>query len=214
MIDPKNHLILALDVVDFERAALIAQSVAKYVDAIKVHWPIILTRGLGGIRGLSRLAPVIADLKLSDIPYTNRVASEMVFSSGASGIICQGFVGDDSVKGCMEAGGDVFVLVEMSHPGSKRFLSGHSEEIASMARDLGVAGIVAPGNRPERLRRYRQIVGQSLKILSPGIGAQGGSPGDAVAAGADFEIVGRAIYRSADPADAAKGIAEAIAEKA
>jgi len=214
MIDPKNHLILALDVVDFERAALIAQSVAKYVDAIKVHWPIILTRGLGGIRGLSRLAPVIADLKLSDIPYTNRVASEMVFSSGASGIICQGFVGDDSVKGCMEAGGDVFVLVEMSHPGSKRFLSGHSEEIASMARDLGVAGIVAPGNRPERLRRYRQIVGQSLKILSPGIGAQGGSPGDAVAAGADFEIVGRAIYRSADPADAAKGITEAIAEKA
>jgi orotidine-5'-phosphate decarboxylase len=36
-------------------------------------------------------------------------------------------------------------------------------------------------------------------ILTPGVGAQGGKPGEAVAHGADFEIVGRAIYQSSDP---------------
>ncbi len=213
MIEPKSHLILALDVMDMERAAKIAQSASGYIDAIKIHWPIILERGLRGIRGLSELAPIVVDAKLSDIPNTNRMACDMIFSAGATGVICQGFAGEDSVRACVDAGGDVFVLVEMSHPGSLAFISKHSREIAAMASQVGAAGIVAPGNRPKRLATYRKIIGPSLKILSPGIGAQGGKPGDAIANGADFEIVGRSIYRSSDPRNAARGIAEAIAER-
>lgn len=213
MLEPRSHLIFALDVVGIERAAKVAQSVAKHVDAIKIHWPIILTRGVAGIRGLSELSPVIVDMKLSDIPNTNRVACDILFSSGASGVICQGFAGEDSVKACIDAGGDVYVLVEMSHAGSLQFISKHSKEMAMMARDLGAAGIVAPGNRPKKLAAYRNIVGSDIRILCPGIGAQGGSPGNAVANGADFEIVGRAIYKSKDPGSAAKEIAEAIAER-
>ncbi len=213
MIEPKNHLILALDVIGIERAAKVAQLTAEYIDAIKIHWPVILERGLHGVRGLAELAPVIVDAKLSDIPSTNRVACEIMRCSGASGVICQGFAGEDSVRACVEAGGDVYVLVEMSHPGSLQFISKHSEEIARMARNVGASGIVAPANRPEKLASYREIVGPSMQILCPGIGIQGGNPGDAVAMGADFEIVGRAICSAKDPGLAAKEIAQAIASK-
>jgi orotidine-5'-phosphate decarboxylase len=48
----------------------------------------------------------------------------------------------------------------------------------------------------------RKIVGKR-KILSPGVGAQGGDAA-AVAALADGIIVGRAIYEAEDPAAAAE----------
>jgi orotidine-5'-phosphate decarboxylase len=100
----------------------------------------------------------------------------------------------------------------MTHTGSLRFINKSSEEIASMARFLGATGIVAPGNRPERITRYRSIVGPDLQILCPGIGAQGGSPVSAIASGADFLIVGRSIYSSDDPASAAEKIVRSIAD--
>ena len=214
MIEPKNHLILALDVIGIERAAKVAQATADYVDAIKIHWPVMLERGLHGVRGLAEVAPVIVDAKLSDIPSTNRVACEIIYSCGASGVICQGFAGEDSVRACVEAGGDVYVLIEMSHPGSLQFISKHSRQMALMAKKVGASGIVAPANRPEKLASYRKIAGPSMQILCPGIGVQGGNPGDAVASGADFEIVGRAICGAENPAQAAKEIAQAIARKA
>ena len=55
----------------------------------------------------------------------------------------------------------------------------------------------------------RAIVGDLL-ILAPGAGAQGGKPADAIAAGADYVIVGRAITESPEPAKAARGIADEI----
>lgn len=213
MIEAKNHLILALDVIGIERAAKVAQATAGHIDAIKIHWPVMLERGLHGVRGLAEVAPVIVDAKLSDIPSTNRVACEIIYSCGASGVICQGFAGEDSVRACVEAGGDVYVLIEMSHPGSLQFISKHSKQMAVMAKEVGASGIVAPANRPEKLASYRKIVGPSMQILCPGIGVQGGNPGDAVANGADFEIVGRAICGAEDPARAAKEIAQAIASK-
>lgn len=213
MLEPENRLILALDVEDIDLALKIAGEVRPYIDAIKIHWPIILSNGLGVVPEISKLAPVIIDAKLSDIPNTNRMACELMLSRGATGVICQGFAGEDSITACIETGLEVFVLVEMTHPGSLRFISGFSEEIASMAREVGAPGIVAPGNRPERIARYRSIVGPELRILCPGIGAQGGSPGDAIAAGADFEIVGRSIYRSEDPASSAEELARSIASR-
>ncbi len=214
MIEPKNHLILALDVIGLERAAKVAQATADYIDAIKIHWPVMLERGLHGVRGLAEIAPVIVDAKLSDIPSTNRVACEIIYSCGASGVICQGFAGEDSVRACVEAGGDVYVLIEMSHPGSLQFISKHSRQMAAMAKKVGASGIVAPANRPEKLASYRKIVGPSMQILCPGVGVQGGNPGDAVANGADFEIVGRAICGAEDPARAAKEIAQAVSSRA
>jgi len=47
-----------------------------------------------------------------------------------------------------------------------------------------------------------------MLIISPGVGAQGAPFGSAIRAGADYEIVGRAIYASQDPAAAAHAAVE------
>ncbi len=103
----------------------------------------------------------------------------------------------------------MFVVAEMSHPGAARFNASIADEIARLAVKMGAAGIIAPATRPERVRALRQIVGDRL-ILSPGVGAQGGSAGEVIAAGADFAIVGRAIYGDEDPGAAAERLGREI----
>jgi orotidine-5'-phosphate decarboxylase len=71
-----------------------------------------------------------------------------------------------------------------------------------MAVRCGAAGIIAPATRPERLAALRREVGPLL-ILSPGVGAQGGSASEALRMGADYVIVGRGIYGAEDPREAA-----------
>ena len=78
------------------------------------------------------------------------------------------------------------------------FTAPHAEEMAKMGVRCGVAGFIAPATRPERIADVRKIIG-NRKILSPGVGAQGGSASDAIKAGADYVIVGRAIYKADDP---------------
>lgn len=129
---------------------------------------------------------------------------------GASAVIAHGFTGSDSVRACVDASqGKVFIVTEMSHPGGKEFTQPNAERIAAIAREEGAMGIIAPATRPERIAKMREIVGD-MKIISPGVGAQGGKASDALRFGADFIIVGRAIYEAPDPAEAAKGIAEEI----
>jgi orotidine-5'-phosphate decarboxylase len=52
------------------------------------------------------------------------------------------------------------------------------------------------------VKAIRQVVGPNLSILSPGVGAQGGSATKALEMGADYVIVGRAIYGDPDPREA------------
>jgi orotidine-5'-phosphate decarboxylase len=49
-----------------------------------------------------------------------------------------------------------------------------------------------------------------MMILTPGVGAQGGSAADAIRAGADYIIVGRSIYQADDPGAAATELAGEI----
>ena len=46
--------------------------------------------------------------------------------------------------------------------------------------------------------------------LTPGAGVQGGTPSDAIAAGADYVIVGRAITEAPDPAGVARRMGQEI----
>jgi orotidine-5'-phosphate decarboxylase len=208
-----SRVILALDVTDPERARSIARAVKSDVDAIKAGWALFLSGGAELFRELAGLGYLLADLRTAEIPNTTRLIVEQVAAFGASGIITQGFVGEDSVRAAVEAAGgsEVFVITEMSHPGGAQFTALHAEEMAKMAVRAGAAGIVAPATRPDRVKVLRSLVGRKL-ILSPGVGVQGGKPADAIHAGADAVIVGRAIYESADPAGAASRIAREIRE--
>ncbi len=207
----KHRMIAAIDTRDVDRARLVAEAVRDHVDAIKVNWPLVLAGGLSVVKEFSRLGYVLCDLKVADIPNTNRLIVEQAMAAGASGVICHAFVGEDSVRACVEAAqpGEVFVVTEMSHPGGQEFTAGHAEDFARLAVRAGAAGIIAPATRPERVKVLRGLVGSKL-ILAPGVGAQGGRPADAILAGADAVIVGRAIYEAADPGAAAEAIEKEI----
>jgi orotidine-5'-phosphate decarboxylase len=90
----------------------------------------------------------------------------------------------------------------MSHPGATEFFHGcTAENIVKLAVACGADGIIAPATRPMRVKILRSFSG-TLKILSPGVGAQGGNP-DEIAKMVEGIIIGRAIYEAADPAAAA-----------
>jgi len=208
----KKHtrLILALDVTDRDSAIKIAQDVSEYVDAIKVGYPLVLAAGLDIIKDLAQYAPVIADFKVADIPNTDRLICEQVFNAGADAVIVHGFTGRDSLDACVKTardhGKDVYVVTEMSHPGGVEFFRPVAEDIARIAVDAGASGVVAPATRPERVNEIRKMIGSELFIISPGVGAQGGSAADVIRAGADWVIVGRSIYQADSPEDAAAKI--------
>lgn len=206
-----SRVILALDVTDCERAKEIVSQASPYIAFVKINWPIVLACGPEVITRLAEHIPVICDFKVADIPNTDRLIVEQAAERGASGIIVHGFTGSDSLEACVKAGHDagikVFVVSEMSHPGGREFTAGHAEEIVKIAAEHGADGIIAPATRPERLAEIRRIAGDML-ILSPGVGAQGGSAADSIRAGADYIIVGRGIYRAEKPSEAAKNYFE------
>jgi len=203
-----TELILALDVLTREEALSIAEKTAPYLDAIKIGYPLVLGAGLSVVQEIATLGlPLIADFKVADIPNTNRLITEHAFQAGFSAIIAQGFTGSDSAEACVETahdyGGRCYIVTEMSHPGALEFLSGdNAAKIAGMAVKCGADGIIAPATRPERVKALRDIVGDK-KILSPGVGAQGGNAAE-IAPLIDGMIVGRSIYNAEDPAKAAE----------
>ncbi len=209
-MEKNSRVILALDVTSRADAMRVVEAVADHVDAIKINWPLILAAGPDIIRDMSKVKAVICDMKIADIPNTNRLIVEQAMGRGASAVIAHGFTGDDSVKACVDAAkGQVYVVTEMSHPGGKQFTAPVADRLAALAKSAGASGIVAPATRPERIAALRKIIG-GLEIISPGVGAQGGRASDALRAGADYIIVGRAIYEAADPKAAAMAIAEEV----
>ncbi|HDZ36404.1 MAG TPA: orotidine-5'-phosphate decarboxylase [Thermococcus sp.] len=204
-----SRLILALDVYERERALEIAECTADYLWAIKVNWPLIIGSGLDIITELKQVTglPVIADLKLADIPNTNRLIASKVFEAGADYIIAHGFVGRDSVKAVMELGKTI-IVVEMSHPGAMEFIQPATEGLIEMANGLEPFGIIAPATRPERVAYIRSKLKDGIKVLTPGVGAQGGKAREVLKAGADYIIVGRSIYASENPRESARTLYE------
>ena len=202
-----SRLILALDVYERRKAVEIARKTAEYLWAIKVNWPLIMVSGLGIIRELRGATglPVIADLKLADIPNTNRLIARKVFEAGADYVIVHGFTGRDSVEAVMGLG-ETIVVVEMSHPGAEEFIQPATDGLIRMANELEPFGVIAPATRPGRISYIRSKLKPGIKILTPGVGAQGGKAGEALKAGADYVIVGRSIYESDDPGKSAAGI--------
>jgi len=88
---------------------------------------------------------------------------------------------------------------------------------AAQARDLGVDGLVCS---PEEVANLRRIVGAGFILVTPGIRSAGSDTGDqkrvatpaaAIAAGADYLVVGRPIIAAPDPKAAAAAIVAEIA---
>ncbi len=201
------------DLVD--RVCQLATAIEPYIAGLKLNYPLILGTGLEIVHKLKSVVPeipIIADLKVADIDNTNAWIARHTFSAGFDAIIVQGFIGNDAIQGVLTeaknyGGRGVILVVDMSHPGSAQFIHPQARNLARIAVDLGVTGVIAPGTRPEHVLAIRSWIGPEILIFAPGVGAQGGVPGSAIAAGANYEIVGRSIYNAENPVSAAQEFA-------
>lgn len=211
----KNNLILALDVMNKKEAIEICYQVKDYINTIKIGYPLALAEGLEIINLLKNKFDfqVICDFKVADIDATNEKICDVTFKSGADAIICHGFVGEDSVKACLNIAEkyekEIFLLTEMSHPGAEMFLQKNADEIALMGVEMGIKNYVAPATRLNRLSDIRNIVGEDAFIISPGVGKQGGD-GKKTLQYSNAIIVGRSIYESENPKEACEKLIKSL----
>lgn len=217
-----SRLILALDIsnrkTSMEKAIQILKDTSKHLSGVKIGYPSVLSFGLKIISESKETSglPIIADFKIADVPHINRKITHSAFDAGADAVIAHAFLGGDSLQAVIEVaeeeGGGVIALPNMSHPGSKAFIGPVSMKMAKMAVEVGSDGLIGPATRTEEITELRKLVGKKPLIFSPGVGAQGGKPGDAIRSGADFEIVGRSIYNSGEPRKAAEKMRKRINE--
>jgi len=89
--------------------------------------------------------------------------------------------------------------------------------LAKLGVENGIRGVVAS---PQEISLLRQIFGKELKIVTPGVRPEWAAANDqqrtltphaAIAAGADYLVIGRPISAHANPAEAARRIADEIA---
>jgi len=209
-------IIVSLDI-PLQRASRLVRELEKVEDRIaayKISSLQVMESGLKAVVKELRLAtkiPLIYDHQkgATDIP---EIVEQQVKTAADSGVnafigVPQGAGGktlESFVNSCRKHKIEPVVLIEMSHAESDKYLhADYAWKIFQDSIELGITHIVAPGNKPERLKLIREWIRQSKKeifIMSPGIGAQGGSAREAVGAGTDYPIIGRAIYQSENPA--------------
>ena len=207
----ETGLILAADLHSEDENCRLIEDVRDVIDVVKIGSPLVYRHGFGLIERItSRFdVPVFADLKVADVPHTNVKIVEEAASHGASAVMVHGIVGPDGLADCIEAGGDtcgIIVQLELTNPGGTLFTQPIAEDMAVLAAELGAFGTQAPGNRPDRIRAIRKILGPEPTIVCCGVGHQGGRFQAVREAGGSYAIVGRSIYQAADPREAALAI--------
>ena len=181
---------------------------------MKIGLPAFFKVGVNGILKLTRQfggdVYFLADFKLADIPVVVSEEIRRLSALGFSGSIVHLFpMGyEPVVEVARKLEHQIFGVAYMSHQGCRLFEESF-QTLLDYALALGVDGVIVGASRPDKIREARRKLGDKMLILSPGIGAQGVIPGAAIRAGADFEIIGRAITLNPEPRQAVIEMAEA-----
>lgn len=171
---------------DVAAALKAARELVERVAGFKVGWDLVLELGLGAVRAVSALGPTVVDVKLADVPHIVQRVVEKLAGAGACCIIAHGFIAPS-----LRPDPRIYLLLKMTAP------SLYDDVWRSLLRAAAsFRGVVLPGNQPEAISEARRELGCGVRVISPGIGAQGGRPGDAIRAGADYEIVGRYVLEN------------------
>ena len=214
-IKENNRLILSLDVTNQEKAFKILREVYDYIDAIKIGYPLILSCGIGINKMIKNdfALPLIADFKLSDVPITNRKIIDIAINNGIDFITINGFIGLNNLldaKNYADKRVGFFMITELTT--DIGFTLYPFDYFAMLALQLNFYGVQAPATKPDVIKRIKKIIGDSLKIISCGIGVQGGKIKNAINAGTNFVIVGRTIYEAQEPRKVVKKYIKEIHE--
>ena len=217
IIEKKRGIVIALDVTDVDSAVELARQLCGLEGnfVFKIGRPLEMQRGykvISEVKKVSRI-PVVYDGKIADIPYISSRIAQIAYEAGADAVIVHGFVGRDVIESVLELNrGDVIVVMSMTHPGASQYINPITKQLVETVNTLGVDGVVLPATKPEIIASVAPVLRENIYIMSPGIKVQGAKVGDAIRAGADYEITGRAIYGASDPKKAAEELYKEILE--
>lgn len=201
---PNTRIIIALDCDDRVHSYKILNQCHDLIDVIKINYPLILKEGLSFISELKEkyYKPILADFKIADAPVTNNRIAKLAKEAEADAIMVHAIIGTDAIYEIKKETNNklgIFIVTELTHPGGLEFTRKYSFDAARLCLTMDCCGIQAPGTRPDRITKLRNIIGNKKTIIACGIGAQGGDYKEVMKAGADYAIIGRAIYTSSNP---------------
>ena len=233
---PKDRLFIALDDERLDEAEGLMDRLGGEIGGCKIGNQLFTAAGPVAIeRALKRGLRVFLDLKYHDIPNTVagavREATRLgvfvlnVHASGGRVMLAAAAEAatkaarDFAVQRPLVIGVTVLTSLdrraletELGVPGT---VEAHVLRLAEQARAAGLDGCVAS---PREIGLLRNALGRQWVIVTPGIRPaerdddqmRTAIPGAAVAAGADYLVVGRPITAASDPVVAARAIVEAI----
>ena len=224
---PAARIIVAIDLPDVAAAADLSARLAPRIGLLKLGLELFSAAGPAGFARVAAQAPVFLDLKLHDIPNTVaaavtallplRPAMLTVHAAGGPAMIA-------AARRAAEAGPERPILLavtvltsmdeaELAATGVPGGVAPQVLRLARMTLDAGADGLVCSALEVAALR---EALGAEPFLVVPGIRPAGHDAGDqariatpheAVAAGADWLVIGRPITRALDPVAAARAIA-------
>ena len=230
-MDPRDRLILALDLPSVPAAEAMIEKLGDTVSFYKIGYQLAFAGGLPLAGALVRAnKQVFIDLKLHDIGNTVGKGVESVAKLGATFLTVHAYPQTMQAAVDARAGSKLKILavtVLTSYDKADLSAAGYGLPVAELvakraaqARDIGVDGLVCSA---EEAAAVRSIVGGPMALVTPGIRPAGAAAGDqkrvmtparAIAAGADYLVVGRPILEAPDPRAAAQAIVAEIAQAA
>jgi orotidine-5'-phosphate decarboxylase len=225
-----NKLIVALDTADANQARVWAEAVAPSAGLLKVGLEFFLANGAEGFKAIAG-APIFLDLKLHDIPNTVAGGVRAVLPLRPRMLTIHASGGSAMIRAAHQAAGvaatdrpmilavTVLTSLDQTDLVAVGVAATPAEQVMRLARlaiEAGADGLVCS---PLEVAMLRQALGPAVKLVVPGIRPEGAASGDqartmtpaaAIAAGADWIVIGRPITGARDPGMAAADIAAAI----
>ena len=224
-MDPRQRLIVALDVSTAAAARKIVAAVGDSAHAYKVGMQLYTAEGpsvVGELVGSGRR--VFLDLKYHDIPNTVGAAVREAAQLGVSMLTVHASGGGKMLRAAVEAAQNPGLLVlavtvltslddvELGKIGLRGGALDQVLRLAALALSNGCKGVVASALEAGALR---EEFGHDFAIVTPGVRPAGSGPNDqarvvtpseAISAGASHIVVGRPITEASDPAAEARAI--------
>ena len=228
MIDPRERLIVALDVPAVAEAEAMVARLGEAVVFYKIGYQLGFAGGLGlGERLAHAGKQVFVDMKLHDIGNTVAQGVKSIARLGATFLTVHAY--PQTMHAAVDArkGSKLRILavtVLTSYDDADLAAAGYDftvpelvAERAAQARDVGIDGLVCSAQEAANIR---SIVGVDMVLVTPGIRPAVAdaddqkrimTPAAAIKAGADYLVVGRPVVAAVDPKAAAEAIVEEIA---
>jgi orotidine-5'-phosphate decarboxylase len=230
-LDPHDRLIVALDLPTVPAAQAMVDRLGDTVRFYKIGYQLAFVGGLALAQTLTRAGKqVFLDMKLHDIGNTVARGVESVAEMGVSFLTVHAYPQTMHAAVDARAGSNLRILavtVLTSYDDADLAAAGYDftvpelvAERAAQARDIGIDGLVCSANEA---RMLRPTLGPGMVLVTPGIRpaeAEAGdqkrvmTPAEAIAAGADYLVVGRPVVAAPDPQAAAEAIVGEIASAA